>query len=177
MNQVFIDENQAYQFDFSAALYASDQLNKIYHQCKLSILSDVDFIVETDDVIILIEYKNACIAQAVRPSAFDPMSQKKKNSIAYKFYDTWIYLSATHHKKPVKYVYVLEYPGSDKVTRKMLRNKISNLLPFKLQNLPQIKEKLIHDFEVLSINEWNTHKLYRLFPITPLYSTVSNHHA
>lgn len=74
-------------------------------------------------------------------------------------------------------MYVLEYPGSDKVTRKMLRNKISDLLPFKLQNLPQIKEKLIHDFEVLSINEWNTHKLYRLFSITPLYSTVFNHHA
>lgn len=68
-------------------------MNQVFiNASSASIMSDVDFIVE------IIEYKNACIAQAVKPSAFDPMSQKKKNSIAYKFYDTRIYLSATHHK-------------------------------------------------------------------------------
>lgn len=79
-----------------------------------------------------------------------------------------IYLSALQKSKPIKYIYILEYPNDDVVTRKRLRNRITNLLPFKLQKLQEVKVEMIHDFEVLSIAEWNAHAQYKAFPITEI---------
>ena len=59
MSQIYQDENRQYQFDFSSALWATDHLHGIYSQNKVGILSDVDFIAETEDSVLLIEYKNA----------------------------------------------------------------------------------------------------------------------
>lgn len=168
MSEIYRDENQAYQFDFSAALWASDALHDTYSKTGLGILSDVDFIVETEDCVILIEYKNANISNATHPEKFNPLDQKRENKIAFKFYDSWIYLSAIGNEKPVKYVYVLEFPHADIVMRKRIRNHIADLLPFKLQKLPEIQVELIHDFEVLSIAEWNTNEQFKAFPITPV---------
>ena len=168
MNQIYQDENKAFQFDFSAALWASDALHDTYKCCKVGILSDVDFIAETDDYIILVEYKNATVPGAARPEAFQPSDQKRENKIAFKYYDSWIYLAAIQKTKPIKYVYILEYPNSDSVTRRRIRNRIAALLPFRLQLQPEIKIEMIHDFEVLTISEWNSHTLYQAFPITPL---------
>lgn len=163
--QIYQDENHIYQFDFSAATWASDQLHDIFHSNRVGILSDVDFIAETDDSLILVEYKNAKIEEAVHPEQFQPFDQKRENKIAYKFYDSWIYLTATQRHKPIIYVYVLEFPTGDAVMRKRLRNRIAELLPFKLQTLPEIKDELIRDFYVLSIEEWNAHECFRRFPI------------
>ena len=168
MNQIYQDENRMFQFDFSAALWASDQLHNIYNKTNVGILSDVDFIAETEDNIILIEYKNADILGAAHPEAFRPLDQKRENKIAFKYYDSWIYLSAIGKNKSVKYVYILEYPNSDVVTRKRIRNRIADLLTFKLQKLPEIRIEMIHDFEVLSISEWNAHEQYKAFPISPI---------
>lgn len=172
MTWIYRDENQQFQFDFSSALWATNKLHDIYSQSKVGILSDVDFIVETDDSILLIEYKNADISEAVHPEVFDPLDQKRENKIAFKYYDSWIYLTALQKSKPVKYIYILEYPNDDVVTRKRIRNRIADLLPFKLQKLPEIKVEIIHDFEVLSISEWNTHTQYCTFPITPINTVV-----
>ena len=89
-----------------------------------------------------------------------------QNKIAYKFYDSWIYLKAWGKEKPMKYVFIVEFPNADLVMRKRLREKIGNLLPFKLQSSPEIKCKIIESFDVLSISEWNTHDVYKSFPIT-----------
>ena len=75
MTQIYQDENQQFQFDFSSALWAINKLHDIYSQNKVGILSDVDFIVETDDSILLIEYKNADISKAVHPEVFVPRDQ------------------------------------------------------------------------------------------------------
>ncbi len=166
--QIFHDENNAYKFDFSAALWATNKLNDIYHQCNIGILSDVDFVFETADKIYLVEYKNACILNAVRPDAFTPNAQKSQNKIAFKFYDSWLYVKAIGKQKPIVYVYILEYPHSDPDARKRIKVDIAKLLPFKLQNLPEIRERMIDNFEVLSIEEWNTHHIFSAFPITPL---------
>lgn len=173
MSQIYQDENHQFQFDFSSALWATDKLHDIYSKNKVGILSDVDFVVETEDSILLIEYKNADIPGAVHPEVFNPVDQKRENKIAFKFYDSWIYLSATQKYKPVKYIYILEYPNDDTVTRKRIRNRIADLLPFKLQKLPEIKMEMIHDFEVLSISEWNAHTQYRAFPISPVGTTTT----
>lgn len=168
MNQIFEEENHVYQFDFSKAKWAIDSLHDVFSQNKVSILSDVDFIAETDNCLILVEYKNSNIPGAVNPEAFDLQSQKLQNKIAYKFYDSWIYLKARGKEKPMKYVFIVEFPNADLVMRKRLREKISNLLPFKLQSSPEIKCKIIESFDVLSISEWNTHDVYKNFPITSI---------
>ena len=79
MTRIYQDENRKFQFDFSAALWATDRLHDIYAQNKVGILSDVDFIAETEDSILLIEYKNADIAGAVHPEVFNPFDQKREN--------------------------------------------------------------------------------------------------
>ena len=168
MNQIFEEENHVYQFDFSKANWAINSLHDVFSHNIVSILSDVDFIAETDNCLILVEYKNSIIPGAVNPEAFNLQSQKLQNKIAYKFYDSWIYLKAIGKEKPLKYVFIVESPHSDLVMRKMLRDKISNLLPFKLQSSPEIKCKIIEGFDVLSINEWNTHDVYKNFPITSI---------
>ena len=96
------------------------------------------------------------------------MDQKREHKIARKYYDSWIYLTAMQKSKPVAYIYILEYPNSDAVMRKRIRNHIADLLPFQLQKLPEIQTELIRSFEVLSIAEWNVHSKYRFFPITPV---------
>ena len=168
MNQIYHDENRQFQFDFSSALWATDELHNTYSKNKAGILSDVDFVAETEDNVLLVEYKNAKVPGAAHPESFNPSDQKRQNKIAFKYYDSWIYLAAMQKRKPVSYVYILECPGDDAVMRKRLRNNIADLLPFQLQELPEIKVEMIHDFEVLSISEWNTHKQYKSFPITPV---------
>lgn len=143
-------------------------MHDTYSQNKVGILSDVDFIAETEDSMLLVEYKNANVPGSAHPEAFNPLDQKRENRIAFKYYDSWIYLAAMQKSKPVKYVHILEYPNDDAVMRKRIRNRIANLLPFKLQKLPEIKMEMIHDFEVLSISEWNAHTQYKTFPITPV---------
>lgn len=66
-----------------------------------------------------------------------------------------IYLTAIQKSKPITYIYIPEYPGSDAVMRKRIRNHIADLLPFQLQKLPEVHTELIRAFEVLSIAEWN----------------------
>ena len=170
MNIIYIEENGVYQFDFSQALWATDELNNIFHNTHIE-LSDVDFIAETDSDLILLEYKNANITGASKPEAFRPSDDKMINKIAWKYYDSWIYLIALQKEKPCTYVYILEHPNGDKSSRLAIREKIVNKLPFELQELPQIKRKLIKDIQVLSIDEWNNHEIYKRFPITP----VKNH--
>lgn len=167
---IFIEENNHYQFDFSQATWATDRLNEIFHECGLSDLSDVDFIAELPNEIIFLEYKNASIPESVSHEnyrkPFNPFQDKKLNNIIRKFYDSYIYLTGQNKIKPVKYVYILEYPHSDSVMRGEIRNRLVKRLPFKLQKLPEIENKLIDSLEVLSIEEWNQHQVYHQFPIT-----------
>ena len=58
MNKVFVEENGVYQIDCTKAIWATDAVHEIYHNNKVSLLKDIDFIVEEDRNIILMEYKN-----------------------------------------------------------------------------------------------------------------------
>lgn len=167
-NLIFEDENHKYQFDFSMAIWASDEIHHMFQDNGAQILSDVDFVAETEDSMIFVEYKNANIAGAAKPESFKPSSDKALNKIAYKYYDSWIYLKAIGKKKPIEYVYILEYPNGDSVSRKMIREKIVNLLLFQLQKQPHIVNKLITSFSVLSIDEWNRNIKYKDFPISEI---------
>ena len=165
-NKVFIEENGLYKIDCSKALWAVDEVNKQYHHYLAGCgLSDVDWIMETASRIYLVEYKNANIPGARNPGAFSPEKDEKIKKAARKFYDSLHYLSLAGKTKPKEYVYILEYPNGDSASRKMIRNRLKQKLPFALQDHIGEGRKLIEAVEVLSIAEWNADPVYGQFPI------------
>lgn len=162
---IFEEENHIYKIDFSNAIWATDQLNKLFHNAKTE-LSDVDFIAETDNTILFVEYKNANIPNASSPSSFSPTDNKKITQIVKKYYDSLIYIYAIgkHKEKKKKYIYILEYPLGDVITRKLIRNRLQTKLPFLLQEQNSFNYKLIDEVSVLSIYEWNS--IFSDFPLT-----------
>lgn len=162
MSKVFIEENKVYKLDCSNALWATDEVHEVYRANKV-ILKDVDFIIEQDENLILLEYKNGNTVQAIEHgNNFDPNTAI--DSIVKKYFDALHYLSLLNKTKPKHYVWVLEYPHGSAVTRKLLRNKIIKQLPFQLQASLSDKIKLIESFEVLSIAEWN--EKYGQYPMS-----------
>ena len=75
MEKIFTEENGNFMIDCSNALWATDKLYELYHAAKCS-LSDVDWILETDGKIVLVEYKNASVAGAHNPEAFKQKEEK-----------------------------------------------------------------------------------------------------
>ena len=164
MNKVFTDENNIYQIDCSKAVWATDQVYDAYHNAAIH-LNDADFMIENEaNMILMVEYKNANIPGAANPDAFKPEDDRKILNVTRKFYDSLHYLWLQGKTEPVQFVYVLEYPNGDVVTRKRLRNKLKKELPFQLQNQIGDGRKLIDKVEVLSIEEWNLDKNYGIYP-------------
>lgn len=164
MDKVFIEENGVFQIDCTKALWATNEVHDIYKEID-NRLADVDFVIETDGKLLLVEYKNANIAGASNPEAFNPNSDNKVNNIIRKFYDTLHYLTLKDKLKPKDFIYVLEYPKGDKVSRGLLRNRLQKFLPFRLQNKFS-NIRLIEKLEVLSIEEWNEHSEYGEYPLS-----------
>lgn len=166
---VFVDENKQFWFDFSKALWASNELNDKYKKIQ-SVLNDVDFIVETDQNILFIEYKNSDVTGAANPQAFaiKITSDKHYMQIAKKYYGSILYALACNLQKSYRYIYILECALAGSTDRLRLRNKIGAKLPFQLQKGPEFKLRLINDFEILSISEWNANPIYAQFPISPV---------
>lgn len=76
MQNILVEENGCYYIDCSKAIWSTDEINSIYKEAKLH-LNDVDFVIETENILILIEYKNANIEQAAKPNAFNPSDNKR----------------------------------------------------------------------------------------------------
>ncbi len=70
--------------------------------------------------------------------------------------------------KPVQYIYILEYPDGDIVTRKRLRERMKQKLPFVLLENIGNGKKLIEAVDVVSIKEWNEDENYGKYPIMPI---------
>lgn len=163
-DMIFVEENGVYQIDCTAAIWATDKMHSDYQNAKLHI-KDADFLIETLNEIIIVEYKNANIPNAKNPQSFDPISDKKRKDVYQKFYDSLHYLRLLGKDKPINYVYILEYPKGDRVTRKRIRGKLKCELPFELQKLIGNGRKLIEKVDVLSIEEWNQNEIYGRYPI------------
>lgn len=170
MQNILVEENGYYYIDCSKAIWSTDEINSVYKKAKLH-LNDVDFVIETDDILILVEYKNANIKQAVNPSAFNPSDNKRVEKIWRKYYDSLHYLVLKNKTKTKHYVYILEYPNSDIVMRKRLRERIASDLPFLLSKNLMLQVPMISKFDILSIDEWNEHDLYSNFPIKKVTSS------
>lgn len=154
MGKILLDENKEFQFDFSQTSYVW-QMDELTSNL---ILSDVDFITETDKEILFIEYKNANIKGAVNP---DGMFSKIKHQdfymkIARKYYDSLLLFwtrKGSISEWSIAYVLLIEHPMIDKKLRKQLKLKIGNQLPLKL-NDDHILKKYLSRFEVFNLEEW-----------------------
>lgn len=162
MPTIYTEENGVYQLDCSRAIWSTDKIHDYYQDSahtygEIGFLCDVDFVIETENNMLLIEYKNANIPGASNPAAFNPLRGNKLENVANKFYDSlhWLYLAGK--TKPVKYIYVLEYPAGNSTSRLLVRNGLQKKLPFTLQReLSAGNRKLIEDVIVLNIAEWNS---------------------
>jgi len=162
---IYIEEQGVYQIDCSRAVWSTDQVHSDYRNAG-TFLSDADFIAETDDYIYIVEYKNATISSQAESSGFDPTEQRIVDKIAKKFYDSLHYIRIHNKNKPVKYVFIVEYPAAGVLEREELCDIIWDRLPFALQTGKPAK--IIEDFEVVSIAEWNEHPEYSQFPFSPV---------
>lgn len=167
MSKIFKEENEIYCIDCTKAVWATDKLNSIYHEAKIQ-LKDVDFIIESEEFLILVEYKNANVSGAEHPEAFNPKDDKYFNTVIQKYYDSLPYLILLNNPKPRHYIYVVEWMKSDSVARKRLRERLKNALPFRLQENLSDTIRIIDDVNVLSIKEWNAHPIYKKYPILPV---------
>lgn len=165
MDKIFTEENGRYQIDCTKAIWATDQLNEYYHAAHCE-LSDVDWVMETATKIYFVEYKNANIPGAQNPSAFRPEGDKMISKVVRKFYDSLHYLTLQEKTKPKEYVYILEYPNGDSVSRRAIRNRLKEKLPFTLQETAVHGKKLIENVSVVSIDEWNRNSEYGKFAIS-----------
>lgn len=163
--QFLTEENGFYQIDCTKALWATDEIHQDYHDAGLHI-NDVDFLIENVDTIFLVEYKNANIPGAAAPNSFQPESDKKVESVVRKYFDSLHYLTLLQKSKRKHFVYILEYPNGDSVSRKRMRNRLKSELPFALQKNLSDTITLIDAVDVFSIEEWNSHDIFCEFPIS-----------
>lgn len=173
MTNLLIEENGYCGFDPSRAVWASGGIHDLYNDCGLtSVLCDADFVFETRDCILLVEYKNAKVPEArvhaTPDTEYNPFRSEKLLNIASKYYDSMHYLRLLGKNKPIRYVFVLEYPKGDTASRKALRNRLKKHLPFELQERLAKGIKLIESVDVVNIAEWNGDATYGQFPIKPV---------
>lgn len=170
--KILIEENGIYGIDVSAASWATDQINAEYHKAEVQ-LKDADFVIEDDQNLLVVEYKNANIPGAAHPERFHPEDTKRIDAVIRKFYDTLHYLHLKGKNRAVYYVYIVEAPNSDETTRKRLRNRMKSKLPFQLQKNIGNGHRLIDGVAVVSISEWNEHPVLKKFPLRLVGSMTS----
>ena len=151
MGKVFTDENQSWQFDFSKAIWATNQLHENYKTVKDSILHDVDFIAEDHQTMLLVECKNANFKGANAPKSFRPVRPDSVIAVARKYYDSIHFIRGIGKGKGKKfiYVYVVESHTGGITERKGIRNRLKDRLPFKLQKCFIFETDMIQDVFVL----------------------------
>ncbi|MBZ9623255.1 hypothetical protein G9F71_010355 [Clostridium sp. FP2] len=155
IKKYYIDENEKYRFEFADfSVYEYHELAQ-----ETTILSDVDFVIDMEDKLLLVEYKNADVEGVVNTNRFleKIKTQEFYAIIAKKYYNTLFLHWACERNKnevPIEYVLLIEHPAIDGKFRKQLRGKIYKQLPFKLTTKPEIKKAIFTKFEVLNLEEW-----------------------
>ena len=71
MPNIYTEENGVYCIDCTNAIWSTDRIHDVYHESGL-MLSDVDFVIEDTDSLLLVEYKNSTISNAAQPGSFRP---------------------------------------------------------------------------------------------------------
>ena len=158
MSAVYKDESGTFEIDLSFAEWSigSDLHNKF--KTVDNFLNDVDWVAETTNELFLIEFKHFST-----PKGNLDDIEKFYQKILRKYYCTAYYLMACGKQKVMNYYFVAEAPNLDKVIGKRMKASVHKRLPFNLQQSPEISDRLISEFKVLSVSEWN--EQYPMFPL------------
>ncbi len=154
-NRIF--KEGAYQIDCSKAIYASNGMRDYYQQDVFAKyqLSDVDWVIEDDDYIYLVEYKNSNVNNAI-----DMKIEKKIDSLSKKFHHSLLFLFAIGTTKQVKCIAILDSQKDDARARQEVRNQLIQRLPMRMKRILPKEEKVIVDVIVYSIADWNNNPDY-----------------
>lgn len=171
-SKILHDENGNMQFDFTNAVsvFEPHELASMYP----AYLSDVDFVIEEEERILCLEYKNANIRNAAKPEVFQRkiINEEFWKRIAKKFYGTVFLLWACNKnetEKPIEYILLMETnPGIDAALKKRFVAKMMRQLPFAYGSRAEIKRKVIDKFALVDVSEWNAK-----FPQYPIYGINS----
>jgi hypothetical protein len=82
-----IYEEGEYKIDCSAAVWSTNDIHKQYHYAGVK-LKDVDWIIEDEEYIYMVEYKNALVSSAKKPGEFNPNKDQTRDKVVQKFYDS-----------------------------------------------------------------------------------------
>jgi len=170
MSGKYKDESKAYEINLEAATWSMGEALQDKFKAAGSFLNAVDWIVEIDNALLLIEFKNYSRPETIIEHQDSNQGAKRKfrdklyENVLRKYYFSSYYLFACGQRKVVNYVLVVETPNLDSVIGKRAQASIQRRLPFDLQNNAEITGVLIDFFKVLSISDWN-----ELYPMFPLY--------
>lgn len=173
-NKILQDENGKVQFDFSNALgvFEPHELASMYSEY----ISDVDFVIEEEQRIICLEYKNASVKNAANAEVFQRklVGEEFWKRVAKKFYGTVFLVWACNKnqvEKPIEYILLIETnPSMDDALKKRFTTKMMRQLPFKYGGRAKIKRKVINRFELVDLKEWNAK--YPRYPVCEMNSAV-----
>ena len=164
MSAIFRDEKETLEIDFTAAIFARDDLNKVFSQISGSVFSDVDFVVADEERIIFVECKNSNFKGVINPEAFNPLEDERMKVMVRKYCYSFIYIRSllgNINKKKI-YIYLVETNNGDSVLRKKIRNRLKKMLPFAIQERENLQENIIDEVQVYSLKEWN--EKFKEFP-------------
>lgn len=166
-NRIFQEGD--YQIDCSNAIFASNGMRDYYQQAIFAKyqLSDVDWVIEDDKYIYLVEYKNSNVKNAVDMSIED-----KIESLSKKFHHSLLFLFAIGANKQVKCISILNSQKDDAKSRQIVRNILLNKLPITMKRILPREEKIINDVIVFSIDDWDNHDYFgKKYPISQIGSS------
>lgn len=173
-NKILQDENGRVQFDFSNAIdvFEPHELASMYSEY----ISDVDFVIEEEQRIVCLEYKNASVKDAANAEAFQRKLAGEEfwKRVAKKFYGTIFLVWACNKnraEKPIEYVLLIETnPSMDDALKKRFAAKMMRQLPFKYGSRAEIRRKIIDRFEIVDLKEWSVK--YPQYPVREINTVV-----
>jgi len=157
MDGLYYDEKKTFQINLSSANWSTGDLHEIFGVIG-NFLNDVDWITETENSLLLIEFKDYSKGE----HRIDD-KEKYYQNILSKYYGSAYFLFACGKKKPMDFILIVNSPLMDTVIGKRAEASIKKRLPFILQNNPEIPNQLINHFWILSISDWNDR--YPMFPL------------
>ena len=151
---IYTEEKGKYQIDLSKAVWSTDELTKLLNGAEITQqMSSVDWIGETDDKILLIEYKNY---EEFKEFGKEIVPDEFVTKMVKKYYGTALYALSLQKNKPLYYIGIIESSMmTNSKAKGILETKIMNKLPFKVQEKSSIPASMIADFKILTISEWN----------------------
>ena len=162
MSGIYRDESETFEINLSAACWSMGEELRDKFQAAGNLLNGVDWIVETDDALILIEFKD----YSGRGMKIDNKLEGYLQKITRKYYFSAYYLYARGKRKVMDYVLIAEGSNIDDLVKYTIKASIHKRLPFVLQENPEISDKLIEYFEMYSVSEWN--EKYPMFPLAKI---------